>query len=402
MKTAEPEPRNRRLTEKEIRTLPAPEKGNRIYFDDVVGGFGIRVTASGTKAFVFDYRVNRRRRRLTIGRYPSWNATAARERAKKLKLQVDRGRDPLGEKEETRTASTFTDVAAEYLERHASKKKSGFRDKEYLTRDVLPSWGNRKAVDIKRRDVLELIERKAEQAPISANRLLACIRKVFNWAISRDLLDTNPCSQVPAPAIEKRRDRVLTETEIAAFWEGLDRAPMRGEVRTALRLILVTSQRPGEICELELADLNGDWWTVAAAKAKNGLSHRVPLSALAQEQLQPRREATERWLFPSPRGNTPIRVNALSVPLRNNNHFGLERFTPHDLRRTAATMMASMGTDRLTLSKILNHVETGVTSVYDRATYDGPKKAALTKWERKLRGVIGAPAAAKVVVEFSR
>ena len=401
MKTTESEPRNRRLTEKVIRALPAPEKGNRIYFDDIVGGFGIRVTANGTKAFVFDYRVNRRHRRLTIGRYPSWNATAARERAKKLKLQVDRGRDPLGEKEEGRAAPTLVDVAAEYLERHASKKKSGFRDKQYLTRDVLPSWGTRKAADIKRRDVLELIERKAEQAPISANRLLACIRKVFNWAISRDLLDTNPCSQVPAPGIEKRRDRVLTEAEIAAFWDGLDSAPMRDEVRTALRLILVTSQRPGEVCEIELADLNGDWWTVAAAKAKNGLSHRVPLSALAQEQLQPRR-ATERWLFPSPRGNAPIQVNALSVPLRNNNHFGLERFTPHDLRRTAATMMASMGTDRLTLSKILNHVETGVTSVYDRATYDGPKKAALTKWERKLRGVIGAPAAAKVVVEFSR
>ena len=400
MKTTASEPRNRRLTEKEIRTLPTPEKGNRIYFDDIVGGFGIRVTASGTKAFVFDYRVNRRQRRLTIGRYPSWNATAARERAKKLKLQVDRGRDPLGEKEETRTAPAFADVAAEYLERYASKKKSGFRDKQYLTRDVLPSWGNRKAADIKRRDVLELIERKAEQAPISANRLLACIRKVFNWAISRDLLDTNPCSQVPAPGIEKRRDRVLTEAEIAAFWDGLDSAPVRDEVRTALRLILVTSQRPGEVCEIELADLNGDWWTVPAAKAKNELSHRVPLSVLAQEQLQPRREATERWLFPSPRGDAPIQVNALSVPLRNNNHFGLERFTPHDLRRTAATMIASMGTDRLTLSKILNHVETGVTSVYDRATYDGPKKAALTKWERKLRSIISGELDTEKVVSI--
>ena len=400
MKTTESEPRNRRLTEKEIRTLPTPEKGNRIYFDDIVGGFGIRVTASGTKAFVFDYRVNRRHRRLTIGRYPSWNATAARERAKKLKLQVDRGRDPLGEKEEGRAAPTLADVAAEYLERYASKKKSGFRDKQYLTRDVLPSWGNRKAADIKRRDVLELIERKAEQAPISANRLLACIRKVFNWAISRDLLDTNPCSQVPAPGIEKRRDRVLTEAEIAAFWDGLDSAPMRGEVRTALRLILVTSQRPGEVCEIELADLNGDWWTVPAAKAKNGLSHRVPLSALAQEQLQPRREATERWLFPSPRGNAPIQVNALSVPLRNNNHFGLERFTPHDLRRTAATMMASMGTDRLTLSKILNHVETGVTSVYDRATYDREKRRALERWERKLRSIIGGELDTEKVVSI--
>ena len=97
---------------------------------------------------------------------------------------------------------------------------------------------------------------------------------------------------------------------------------MSGGVKTALRLILVTSQRPGEVCELELADLSGGWWTVPAVKAKNGLSHRVPLSALAQEQLQSRREGTDRWLFPSPRGSAPIQVNALSRALRNNSHFG--------------------------------------------------------------------------------
>ena len=108
-----------------------------------------------------------------------------------------------------------------------------------------------------------------------------------------------------------------------------------------------------------------------------------------------------RWLFPSPRGNAPIQVNALSRALRNNNHFGLEKFTPHDLRRTAATVMASMGTDRLTLSKILNHVETGVTAVYDRATYDREKRRALARWERKLRSIIGESAGEKVV-EFSR
>ena len=390
-----------RLNEKNIKELTIPDRANRVHYDGDVPGFGVRITKAGARAFVLNYVAHGRERRLTIGSWPSWSATAARARAKELRREIDQGVDPLQDKQETRSASTFGDVAREYLERYATKKKSGFRDAEYLRRDVLPHWGNRKASEIRRRDVLELIERKAESAPTSANRLLACIRKVFNWAISRDLLDTNPCSQVPAPGVEKRRDRVLTEAEIATFWEGLDSAGMSGEVKSALRLILVTAQRPGECCEVELADLNGDWWTVPAGKAKNGLSHRVPLSKLARELLDSRRKLTARWLFPSPRGNAPIQVNALSRALRNNNHFGLEKFTAHDLRRTAATMMASMGTDRLTLSKILNHVETHVTAVYDRATYDGPKKAALTKWERKLRTIIGESAEAKVV-EFRR
>ena len=395
MKTKEPKPRNRRLTEKEIRAFPAPGKGARIYFDDVVGGFGLRITATGTKAFVFDYWANGRHRRMTLGRFPAWNATQARERAKELKLGVDRGEDPLDDKQEKRAAPTFAEIGASYLERHASKKKSGYRDAEYLRRDVLPVWGTRKAADIARRDVIELIERKAEHAPISANRLLATVRKLFNWAISRDLLETNPCTQVQRPGVEKRRDRTLSETEIATFWTSLNNARMSDEVRAALRLILVTGQRPGEVAELERADIQGAWWTVPAEKAKNGLSHRVFITALAREDIKS--PSSDRWLFLSRRSEKPIQVNALARALRNNAHFGLDAFTPHDLRRTAATMMGSLGVDRFTLSKILNHVETGVTAVYDRATYDKEKRRALEKWERRLRGIIGETVESKVV-----
>ena len=387
-----------RLTEQSIKQIPAPDTRYSVTWDDDLSGFGLRTMSGGVKAFILNYRtVDGRQRRQTLGRWPALSATAARKRAMELRAGVHLGDDPVEKKRQRRTAPTFADIAEEYLERHAAKKRSGYRDAEYLRRDVLPRWGSRKARDIRRRDVLELIERKAEHAPTSANRLLACVRKIFNWAISRDLLETNPCVQVQAPGIETARDRVLSESEIAKFWAGLDGARMSAEVRIVLRLILITAQRPGEVCELENADIDGGWWTVTAAKAKNKLSHRVPLTSLAREQLEPRLQAMDRWLFPSPRGNAPIQVNALARALRNNKHFGLDHFTPHDLRRSAATMMGSTGTGRLVLSKILNHKETGVTAVYDRATYDGEKRQALAKWDRRLRAIISGEAPGKVV-----
>ena len=145
-----------RLTEKTIKELVPPAKGNRITYDDEVPGFGIRVTRLGARAFVLNYVVEGRERRLTIGAWPVWSATGARRRAKELRIRIDQGEDPLGESQGRRQEPTFAEVATEYLENHAAKKKSGHADKLYLDRDVLPSWGHLKAGDIRRRDVIRL------------------------------------------------------------------------------------------------------------------------------------------------------------------------------------------------------------------------------------------------------
>ena len=386
-----------RLNEQVIRALELPDKAYRIWYDGDISGFGIRVTKAGARSFVMNYRIEGRERRLTIGSWPSWTATAARNRAKELRREIEQGLDPLGSKEKRRTAPTFAYIAEQYLERHASKKKSGYRDAEYLRRDVLPHWGKRKAEDIKRRHIIALVEAKAATAPIAANRLLACVSKVFNWAISRDLLEMNPCIQVQAPGIETARDRVLSESEIAKFWAGLDGARMSAEVGTVLRLILITAQRPGEVCEMEWADIDGDWWTVPARKAKNGLSHRVPLGKMALGELERYRENGSRWVFRSHRGEKPIHTHALAGAVRRNDCFGLDHFSPRDLRRSAATGMGSLGVQRFVLARVLNHVESDVTSVYDRASYDGDKRKALAKWDRRLQQIVTGEAPVKVV-----
>jgi len=184
------------LNETAVRKLPSPATGYTIFRDDEMTGFAVRVTGNGAKSFVLGYTIDGRERRMTIGKYPNWSATAARQRVKELRQQIDRGIDPLGEKQQRRKAPTFADIAKEYWERHAVNKKSGQAYAAVLDRDVLPVWGKRKAEDIRRRDVIALVEAKAKSAPVGANRLLELVRGMFNWAISRDLLEYNPCIQV--------------------------------------------------------------------------------------------------------------------------------------------------------------------------------------------------------------
>ena len=390
-----------KLNENAVRKLPLPTAGYILFRDDELTGFAVRVTAGGAKSFVLGYSVDGRERRMTIGKYPAWSATAARQRVKELRQQIDRGIDPLGEKQQRRKAPTFSDIAKEYVERHAVKKKSGKLDAVVLDRDVLPVWGARKAGDIKRRDVIALIEAKALSAPIAANRLLALVRMVFNWSISRDLLEYNPCIQVKAPAKERSRDRVLSAEEIRTVWFALD-AAVTPTMAGILRLILTSGQRPGEVCSVEWTEISGQWWTIPSIKTKNGLAHRVPLSSLSLEILNDR-PAKGKYVFP-PRNlglDAHTVEKSLSNAVKENGCFGLSGWTAHDLRRSMASHLASLGVPRFVIGRILNHAEPGVTKVYDRHSYDSEKRAALDKWERHLRAIIGEPFEKKVV-EFPR
>jgi integrase len=216
---------------------------------------------------------------------------------------------------------------------------------------------------------------------------------MFNFAVSRDIIPASPCTAVQAPAPENRRDRVLTAEEIKTFWLNLDKTPISEEIKLALKLQLVTAQRKGEVISSAWADFDreGGWWTIPAEKSKNRLPHRVPLSALAKEILAAAQTLAgdSGWVFPSLRTTGHITPAAVDHALRQARPLlGLDHFVPHDLRRSAASHMTSMGISRLVVSKILNHVERGVTAVYDRHSYDNEKRQALEAWGRKLQALL--------------
>lgn len=350
------------------------------------------------------YRYQGKARRVTLGTYPQTSLAEAHAKQaqaeKKLEAGIDPGAEQISLQEAQRLAPTVPALAYEYLERHAKPNKRSWReDDRILQKDILPHWKHKKAKDIKRREVISLLEDIVDRgAPIQANRTLAVIRKMFNFALQRDIVQVSPCAGVKAPAQERQKDRVLNNDELRLFWLGLEQARMTRLVKLALKLQLLTAQRKGEVIAAEWNDISGDMWTIPANK--NKLAHRVPLSRQALALLAELTTLTgnSRWLFPSVKGNAHLLPTSVDHALRINQPvFGIALFTPHDLRRTGASHMTALGISRLVVQKILNHKESGITAVYDRHGYDQEKRKALDTWGRKLEAIINDDSAGKVV-----
>ena len=176
-----------KLTDKIVRTLSAPISGNRITYDTDVLGFGARITASGAKAFILNYRVKATglERRYTIGSFPDWSVSAAREKAKELKREVDSGGDPLGEVKASREAPTVADLCARFKEEHVEKlrHKTQADYTSIIDHDVLPAMGKLKVAAVDFEHVERLHRKVSQRARIRANRMLAVLSKMFGLAI---------------------------------------------------------------------------------------------------------------------------------------------------------------------------------------------------------------------------
>lgn len=379
-----------------------PQAQRMEYFDADCAGLALRVTPAGAKSWVLLYRVAKRLRRWTIGSYPTIGLASARDKARTALRKVPDGIDPALKKKERREAGSFGELADWYVEEYAKPRKRTWRDdRRLLNNEVLPTWKHRPARDITRADVRELIEAVASRpAPILANRLRALLHRLFEWAIEQEHVDGNPVAHVRRPGVEKQRDRVLTEDEIRTLWQALDK--QEPHMAAAFKLRLITAQRGGEVADMRWqdVDLDGGWWTIPGERAKNGLPHRVPLTPMAVEIIKalkpvdpkPTRGKKTTGSESDPVKKAPVYVLAGARGKRQRSEaaatFGLENFIGHDLRRTAASMMAAGGVSRFIIGRVLNHVERGVTSVYDRHSYDPEKQAALTWWDAKLTAIL--------------
>ena len=395
-----------RLTDAKIKGLPIKESRYDIR-EAGRPGFAVRVAPSGKKTFVFIYTFEGKKYRFTLGEYPGVSLADAHALHAVARKKVKDGINPATEKKEARAAAevkkrqdpTVSDLIDLYIKRYAKpKKKSWAEDERILNKDVKEQWGSRRASSIKRPEVVALLDSIVDRgAPIQANRTLAVLRTMFGFAVSRGILENSPCTFVKSVAKEKAKERVLSRDEIKRFWDELGSAPMTEAVKSALKVVLITAQRPGEVCGMEWSEIEGRWWTIPPGRVKNKRTHRVYLSGMALEIIG--REG-EGFVFPSPKEGQAISPLALGHAVRrafDAGAFNLERFTPHDLRRTAASQMTAGGIARLTVSKVLNHTEGGVTRVYDRNAYDKEKRQALEMWARRLQAIVTDDEGGKVV-----
>jgi integrase len=338
------------------------------YFDATIPGLALRVTSKGTKAWTFLHGTPRRR--LTLGRYPSM--TLARARAAAIEVR------------EGRTSGTVAALAEVYIKAcqgHRTAKEIERR----LRKDILPIIGHISLRDLHRRDVTRVLDAKA--APISARRIFEGVRAMIRWAVSRGDLDHSPIDGMKGPANSKARQRVLSDEEIRALWQGLGAfSPCCQQV---LKLCLVTAQRLGEVTGLERSELSAGKavWNIPGSRTKNGHPHTVPLSPLALEIIEE-----------GSKGNRVFPIKSISVSQAiNKSQLGLAHWTAHDLRRTALTKMAELGVAPIVLGHIANHRTTtkaGITlGVYVQHQYEKEKRQALELWADHLQGIISGGAA---------
>lgn len=406
-----------KLTAKNVPTLPAPAEGFVEYFDMGLPGFGLRVSSKGRRTWLVRYRIRGRKGKgsMSLGTLGTVDLANARGLAKDALRAAEKGVDPAEPKRQERHAETFRELAARYIAEYAKKRKRSWKaDERIIERDLVPALGNMRASTIRRADIRHVLHTIVDRnAPIMANRTLEVLRMIFAWALNEEIggIETNPCAGVPRPVHERSRDRVLSAEEIRSFWTALERPPAGMPLRCALalKLALVTAQRKGEVVGAEWSEMDREGervWTIPGAKAKNGRSHRVPLSDTALDILSEIKKLSDRsrWLFPSPAGDKPMTARAVNhAVLRVLDKLGVgDDVTPHDLRRSAASHMTSTGISRFIVARVLNHTERGVTAVYDRHSYDREKRQALDAWAARLKEIVSGITVPSNVTELRR
>lgn len=378
------------LTDLKLRKLkPSTERID--VWDARVQGFGVRVAPSGTKTFVFMYRLYGKKRRMSLGRFPTMTLANARAKAHELRALVEKGEDPHTPRP-TRNDS-FAAALDDFLELHCARfnKPSTQRTtKSLLTNECLPPWGDRPVSSITRQDINAVLDKMvARGVPGAANHAYAAMSKFFSWSLSRDLIVANPFIGVARPAKLIARDRVLTNAELKAVWSAAtDTGYPFGNI---VQLLILTGQRRGEVANMQWDHLDVDdaVWSIPAALTKNSQPHTVPLSPPALEILQSIPRLHEQFVFPA-KGRTNTSFSGfgkckqrLDLLIAAANQEPLAPWKLHDLRRTADTGMAALGTQPHVIERVLNHISgtfAGVAGTYNRYDYLDEMRDALKQW----------------------
>jgi integrase len=377
--------RKRVLTELTVQKTN-PEASAFNIWDLKAPGLVLRVQPSGVRALKFVYSFHSRPRWYHIGLVP---LSDARRIAAKFRLAVAEGKDPVAERKAERGSGTFAELATRYVE-FAKKKNKSWQQADYLVRKhLLPRWGKLGAKNITRGDVRQVMESIA--APIVGNQTLAAASAIFSWGIKHEIVSVNPCKLVDRHPT-KDRERVLSDAEIQQFWAAFDSAGLMAS--SALKVLLLLGQRPGEVCRMRLEHIKDGWWEMPGEPVaalgwpgtKNKQTHRVWLAQAVRDIIaELSDDATTGFVFTNSRGKP---IDHLDIAMRQVcSMIGVERATPHDLRRTHGSTITRLGFGRDAMNRVQNHKEGGIASVYDRHEYAEENKNVIEKVATFLLGL---------------
>lgn len=394
-----------KLTQSNLARLCVLADGERdkIFFDDEVPGFGLRVRHGGSRKWVVHYRQGGIQRRHTLGNASVLALDEARRKARRVLVDVDDGKDPAADKVARRVAAglLFSTVMDDYLQARLRDMKP--RSHEECTRHLKRNWKplhalaiasvSRPVVAARLRDIV------TKNGPVAADRSRATLSAMFTWSIGEGLCDSNPVIGTNTASEDIPRDRVLTDAELVTVWKS---APDNDYGRI-VRLLILTGQRREEIGALRRSEIENldDPRKAAIAlppeRVKNTkalrklkiTAHEIPLSAAAVAVLQEQPQDDRDLIFGEGEGGYSGWSRSKKV-LEEKARLK-DPWTLHDLRRTAATRMADLGVQPHVIEAILNHVsghKAGVAGIYNRSTYAAEKRAALDLWAGHVETIV--------------
>jgi integrase len=417
LKGAKPASRKVVLTDRALRALKAAATGKRtMIWDASLPSFGVRITEHGAVSFVVMRRVNGRLIRdvvgsFQVGAYPKKGGPLARAR-EAGRASIALMQDGIAPKEarkaralaaERSQQESFEAVAEEFIKRHVSKLNSGREVASSIRRELIGRWGHRPLAEITRRDIVGLLEEVCGSGrPHVAYRLLAYARKLFNWAIARDLyaIQASPCDRVRASdfiGTREPRQRVLTDEELREVWHAAGQLGYPNGL--FVRMLILTGQRLREVANMKWAevDLEQALWTIPKERMKGKTAHEVPLSPPAQQLLTAlpcfTGSKAGSFVFSTTSGKRPI-SGFSKAKHRTGAILEKELGTPlpawrfHDLRRSMRTHLGGLPVPSDVAEMVIAHRQGGVRAVYDLHRYRDEKRRALNLWAARLQEII--------------
>ena len=392
-----------KLTKRVIDEL-APNDKDVFYWDTDITGLALKITPKGKKTFLVQYRPGGRgtpTRKVFVGPFGQVTLHKAKTEANRILGLRAEGRDPAYERQQAKLISAsnkFSDVANDFLSKHASQNRTVEETARIIKQYVLPKWRNRSIHDLGKRDVNDLLDViVARGSPVMANRTLAALRKLFNWCVSRGTISTSPCEGIGAPHREKSRDRVLSDDELVAIFNAAKK--IGGAFGGIVQLLILTGQRRNEVSEMTWSelDLDNDLWAIPGSRTKNEKPHFVHLSPQATAVVSSVTNVGT-FVFTS-NGTTPF-SGFSKAKKRLDELSDVTDWRLHDIRRTVVSGMAQLGIAPHIADKILNHQSgtiSGVAAVYQRHEFLPERKHALDAWGAHVNGLIDGEMAPNIV-----
>lgn len=378
----------RKLDTRFVTALPPGE----MYWDDdpKATGFGVRSYPSGSRSFFIDYRLAGRQRRYTIGPFPRWSVAAAREEAKVLRKQIDRGIDPAGNKRERRTAPSIQDLIDRYVEDHLPRKTGAgprLNDEKRMLAEIGDKLGRHsKVADIHGGDISDMHRRITESGrPVRANRILAVCSKMFSLALVpkagetlswRNAVHGNPCKGIERNH-EEGRERFFSQAELTAISDALAKYP--GAAADCVRLVMLTGARPAEAMKAQWEEFDKEpgYWIKPSAHVKQRKVHKLPLSPAAIELVDRlRKKRKGKWVFPGDKpGEHLAALWHVWHFVRKEADLGKDA-RAYDLRHTFASVGAGGGLSLPIIGRLLGHTQPRTTQRYAHLADDPLREAA--------------------------